>query len=51
MFFKATIFPNTTLKVFNIKTTMFGGLSYLEYSSKEKLILRDKLYLERGSLL
>ena len=48
--FKATIFPNPTSELLNIKTPMFEGVSYSVYNSKGKLILSDKLYLDQTSI-
>lgn len=39
----ATIFPNLTSKMLNIKTSMFEVVSYSVNNSHGKLILRDKV--------
>ena len=45
--FNATIFPNPTSEILNIKTSMFEGVTYSIYNAQGKLILRDKLYFEQ----
>ena len=45
--FNATIFPNPTTDILNIKTSMFEGVTYSIYNAQGKLILRDKLYFEQ----
>ena len=41
--YEATIFPNPTSKILNIRTSAFENVTYTLYDAKGKLILQDKL--------
>ena len=45
--FKATIFPNPTSEVLNIRTSAFENVTYALYDTKGKLILHNKLSAEQ----
>ena len=45
--FKATVFPNPTSEVLNIRTSTFENMMYTLYDSKGKLILQDILSAEQ----
>ena len=45
--YEATIFPNPTSKILNIRTSAFENVTYTLYDAKGKLILQDKLSSEQ----
>jgi hypothetical protein len=45
--YEATIFPNPTSEVLNIKTSFFENVTYTLYDAMGKLILQDKLSAEQ----
>jgi hypothetical protein len=44
--YQATIFPNPTSEILNIKTSTFDNVSYRLYDAKGKLVMQDKLSAE-----
>ena len=47
---KATVFPNPTSEVLNIRTSTFENMMYTLYDSKGKLILQDILSAKETSI-
>lgn len=45
--YEATIFPNPTEEVLNIKTSTFANVSYTLYDAQGKLVLRNNLSAEQ----
>ena len=45
--YEATIFPNPTEDVLNIKTSMFENVTYTLYDGLGKLVMQDKLSAEQ----
>ena len=45
--YEATIFPNPTSDILNIRTSTFENLTYTLYDAQGKLILQDKLSSEQ----
>ena len=45
--YEATIFPNPTSKILNIRTSAFENVTYTLYDAKGKLILQDKISSEQ----
>ena len=45
--YEATIFPNPTSEVLNIRTSTFENVTYTLYDAQGKLILQDKLSAEQ----
>jgi hypothetical protein len=45
--YEATIFPNPTLDVLNIRTSSFEGVTYTLYDAQGKLVLQDLLASEQ----
>jgi hypothetical protein len=48
--YEATIFPNPTEDILNIKTTTFENVTYTLYDAQGKLVLHDKLSAEQTSV-
>jgi hypothetical protein len=48
--FEATIFPNPTSDVLNIKISAFENVSYKLYDSQGKLVLQDEVYAEQTAI-
>ena len=45
--YEATIFPNPTSEVLNIKTSTFENVTYTLYDAQGKLVLQDILFAEQ----
>ena len=45
--YEATIFPNPTSEVLNIRTSTFENVTYTLYDAQGKLVLQDKLSAEQ----
>jgi hypothetical protein len=48
--YEATIFPNPTSEVLNIRTSTFENVTYTLYDAQGKLVLQDKLSAEQTSI-
>jgi bacillolysin len=48
--YEASIFPNPTAEILNIKTADFQGVTYSLYDGMGKLVLRDKLSSQQSAV-
>ena len=48
--YEATIFPNPTSEVLNIRTSTFENVTYSLYDAQGKLVLQDKLSAEQTKI-
>jgi uncharacterized surface anchored protein len=45
--YEATIFPNPTSEVLNIRTSTFENVTYTLYDAQGKLVMQDVLFAEQ----
>ena len=48
--YEATVFPNPTSEVLNIRTSTFENVTYTLYDAQGKLVLQDKLSAEQTAI-
>ena len=48
--YEATIFPNPTSEVLNIRTSTYGNVTYSFYDGQVRLVLQDKLSAEQAQI-